>query len=187
MSRHEPPWEYMRIIFLCLHANGFVCFWSFFNVALETNFQGWHTWGLSFETLKAVLKLLKTRNHEQKQISEHKTPFYEFGRNKQRVNMISPVRHGHNFSIRLLITQFPQMILIRSITEDVSALAGPIFLFFSLCPLVVNYTNACCLHKTKRRSLPTWHCKFNVTFIIGGGSCDPQNHLQTNIWQMKWV
>lgn len=140
--------------------------------------------GLFSETLKAQPRPLKTRNHKQKQNSEHKTQFYEFGRNKQRAKRISSVGHAHKFCIRLLIARFSQMILIKSITEDVSAHVALIF-FPRLCPLVVNYTNACCLHETKCCSLPTWHCKFNVTFISRGGDRNPQTHLQTNIWLMK--
>lgn len=94
--------------------------------------------------------------------------------------MISSVGHAHKLCIRLLIARFPQMILIRSITEDVSAHVGLIF-FPPLCPLVVNYTNACCLHETKCCSLPTWHCEFKVTFTSGSGDRDPQTCLQTNI------
>lgn len=44
-------------------------------------------------------------------------------------NMISSVGHAHKLCIRLLIARFPQMILIRSITEDVSAHVGLIFFF----------------------------------------------------------
>lgn len=94
--------------------------------------------------------------------------------------MISSVGHAHKLYIRLLLARFPQMILIKPITEDVSAHVG-LILFSPLCPLVVNYTNACCLHQKKCCSLPTWHCKFNVTFISGGGDRDPRNRLQTNI------
>lgn len=105
--------------------------------------------------------------------------------------MIFSVRHAQKFCIRLLITRFSQMILMKFITKGVSAHIGLIFFFFllnffpPLCPLVVNYTNACCLHETKWCSLPTWHCKFNVTFISGGGNRDPQTHPQANVWLMK--
>lgn len=176
-----PLWEYMKMLLLIrLRAERFACFWSFFSVKLETNFQVWQMPRLSFETLKAEPRPLKTKKHKRKQNSQHKTRFYEFGRNKQRAIMISSVGHAHKFCIRLLIARFAQMILTKRMFPHML-----VWFISPLCPLVANYTNSFCLRETKCCSLPTWHCKSNVTFISGGSDRDPQSYLQTNIWLMK--
>lgn len=120
-----------------------------------------------FETLKADPRPLKAT--KQKQISE-------LGRNKH--HFLSPTRapcQRETFNNTISINN---AYWLRHSGDFHTCWCG---FFLTRCPLVVNYTNACCLRKTKCCNLPTWHCEFNVTFISRGGSRDPRSRLQTNI------
>lgn len=101
----------------------------------------------SFETLKAEPRPLKAT--KQKQISE-------LGRNKH--NFLSQTRAQCQRETFNNTISIDNAYWLRHSRAFHTCWCG-------FCPLVVNYTNACCLHKTKRCNLPTWHCEFNVTFI----------------------